>query len=124
MYRLILALVTAFSLSAWSSDTKLEAVTLLSAATATGAGTVHSVSRSIKSFFCRGVVSASTGASAIKIQVSNNNAEWVDMGTITLTLGTAATADGFVSDSSWKYYRANVSSISGTNATVTCSMGY
>jgi hypothetical protein len=39
-----------------------------------------------------------------------------------LTLGTAATSDGFAAANNWQYYRANVSAISGTNAKVTVYM--
>ena len=67
-------------------------------------------------------VNTSTGAATIKIQVSNDGANWLDLGTITLTLGTVATADGFASYAAWAYVRANVTVISGTNASVTVTM--
>jgi hypothetical protein len=44
------------------------------------------------------------------------------MGTITLVLGTAVTSDGFAAANTWEYYRANVSAISGTGASVTVYM--
>jgi hypothetical protein len=45
------------------------------------------------------------------------------MGTISLTLSTAATIDGFSSVVPWKYTRARVSSISGTGASVNAELG-
>jgi hypothetical protein len=39
-----------------------------------------------------------------------------------LTLGTAATSDGFAVANTYEYYRANLSAVSGTNATVSVYM--
>ena len=97
--------------------------TLLLNATTTGASTsVNAMSATGNTFQATGTVSASTGAATVKIQVSNDFANWLDLGTITLTLGTSATADGFASYAPWAYVRANVDTISGTNATVTVTM--
>lgn len=97
--------------------------TLLPNATTTGASTsVNAASATGNTFQATGTVSNSTGAATIKIQVSNDNTNWLDLGTITLTLGTAATSDGFASYAAWAYVRANVTAISGANATVTVTM--
>lgn len=72
-----------------------------------------------------GVTSAGSGAATIIIEVSNvggADTNWITMGTIALTLGTAVTTDGFASNAPWKYVRARISSISGTNATVSVLM--
>lgn len=76
-------------------------------------------------FQAAGTVSTSTGAAIVKIQVSNDGSNWIDLGTITLTLGTSATSDGIASYAAWAYVRANVSTLTGTNATVTvtCAVG-
>lgn len=62
-----------------------------------------------------------TGAvsATVTIEYSNDNVNWCSTvgGTVTLS-GTTSSSDGFTSDSPWKYCRANVTAISGTNATV------
>lgn len=101
--------------------------TLISGATATGVPTtipkladIHS----LRTFQASGTTSAGAGASVILVQVSNNNSDWITLGTITLTLGTSSTSDGFASNAPWPYVRGNVSSISGTNAAVTLTMAW
>jgi hypothetical protein len=101
----------------------LSIVTLLSAATATGASEAHSPRGAKRTFQAKGTTSAGAGAATIKIQVSNDNSNWLDLGVISLTLGTSATSDGFASDAPWFYVRANVTAISGTDASVTVVMG-
>jgi hypothetical protein len=102
---------------------------LLSNATATGAGeawnprdTSAVATYTQHSFQARGATTASTGATTILIEVSNDGVNFITMGTITLTLGTAVTSDGFAVANSYEYYRANVSAISGTGANVTVYM--
>jgi hypothetical protein len=102
---------------------------LLSNATATGAGTAwnprdtSAVATYVQhSFQAKGLTTTSTGAATILIQVSNDGVNFITMGTITLTLGTAVTSDGFAAANSYEYYRANVSAISGTGAKVTVYM--
>lgn len=67
-----------------------------------------------------------TGAvsATVTIEVSNDGTNWCStvMGTITLS-GTTSSTDGFTSEAPWKYIRANVTAISGTNATVQVYMG-
>jgi len=69
------------------------------------------------------VVGVGAVGATVTIQVSNDgvNAVTTAAGTITLT-GTTAASDGFATNAAWKYIRAVVSGISGTNATVTCQM--
>jgi hypothetical protein len=71
-----------------------------------------------------GTVSASTGAATVKLQGSNDGTNWVDIGSITLTLGTAATSDKVVDTQNWLWVRSNVTAISGTNATVNTWLNY
>lgn len=97
--------------------------TLLDGATATGAGTSCTTVNTKRTFQASGSVSASTGAASIDIEVSNDGTNWIVLGTISLTLGTTTTSDGFVSDAPWKHVRANVDSISGTDASVDVYMG-
>ena len=70
-----------------------------------------------------GKTSAGTGAASVNIEVSNDGANWLNFGTIALTLGTAATSVGLVISAPWGYIRANASSITGTNAKVNVLMG-
>jgi hypothetical protein len=102
---------------------------LLSNATTTGAGaawnprdTAAVATYTQHSFQASGLTTASAGAATILIQVSNDGVNYLTMGTITLTLGTATTSDGFAAANSYEYYRANVSAISGTGAQVTVYM--
>lgn len=102
----------------------IASVNLLSSATATGSGEVFLPNGDGKrTFQATGTTSAGVGAVDVNIEVSNDLVKYIVMGTISLTLGTTATTDGFVSDAPWKYVKANVTAISGTNATVTVTMG-
>ena len=102
---------------------------LLTNATTTGAGdlwhprdTTAYATYKYHSFQAVGETSAGSGAATVLIQVSNDGVNFLTMGTITLTLGTAVTSDGFAAANTWEYYRANVSAISGTDATVSVFM--
>ena len=67
---------------------------------------------------------AGTGSvsATVLIDFSNDNANWINGGTITLS-GTTSATDGFTTDASWKYVRARVTAVSGTGATVKVLMG-
>jgi hypothetical protein len=69
------------------------------------------------------VVGSGAVAATVTIQVSNDgvNPCATSAGVITLS-GTGSNADGFATNSAWKYIRAVVSGISGTNATVNCQV--
>lgn len=102
---------------------------LVNAATSTGAGaawherdTIPKYTYGYRSFQAVGTVSASTGSTTVQIQASNDGTNYITLGTITLALSTSAASDGFAAANSWEYYRANVSAISGTTATVTVYM--
>lgn len=90
---------------------------------------VTGVSPSVKRYSSRatfqavGIVSAATGVATILIEVSNDNVNFSTAATISLTLGTTTIADGVVMDAKWTYVRVNLSAISGTNATVSVTMG-
>jgi hypothetical protein len=102
---------------------------LLSNATGTGAGTAWRprdtsavATYTYHSFQAVGNTSTSTGAATVLIQVSNDGVNYITMGTITLVLGTSSTSDGFAAANTWEYYRANLSAVSGTGATVSVYM--
>jgi hypothetical protein len=97
---------------------------VLLTATETGPGSyVLGAYKSAISVF--GSTSAGVGAAEVNIEVSNDPTQghWLALATITLTLGTTAVGEGFVTDAPWGFVRANVVSISGTDATVTVTRG-
>ena len=99
---------------------------LITAAAVTGAGAALDVrGKPSMTFQASGATSAGAGAATVKIQVSNDGTNWVDLGTITLTLSSTSSSDGFAAFAAWAYVRANITAISGTNAavTVTCAVG-
>lgn len=96
---------------------------LLSAATSTGAGSSVKPVGSNRTFQAHGTTTAGAGAATVLVQVSNNDSDWITLGTISLTLATTSSSDGFASDAPWKHVRGNVSAISGTGASVTLVMG-
>ena len=104
------------------------AIKLINAATTTVTGAGYNIQTlrtptTVRTFQAVGTVSASTGAATVAIEVSLNNSDWIQIGLISLTLGTVSTSDGFTSNASWDYVRARVATISGTTATVTVYMG-
>jgi len=98
-------------------------VLLLEDKAVAGAGNARR-SPSERSFQATGVTTAGAGSATVKIQVSNDETAWLDLGTITLTLSTSAASDGFSTIAPWAFVRANLTAISGTGASVTVSMGY
>jgi hypothetical protein len=106
----------------------MSTIALLSNATTTATGTPQNVQtlripQDNRTFQATGQTSAITGAARVDVEVSNDNTNWVLMGSITLTLGTTTTTDGFVSSANWTWVRGKVFSISGTGATVSLFMG-
>lgn len=98
------------------------ATVLLNAVTVTGAGTASQPKGAPLAFSASGTTSAGTGAATIAIEASISGTTFFSIGTISLTLGTSATADGFGCLIPYPYIRGNVTAISGTNATVTVRM--
>lgn len=108
----------------------MSSVQILTSATATGSGEKHSPRCINRTFQGMGTTSAGAGAATILIEASDKaspvestNVDWITLGTITLTLGTTQTNDGFVSYASWRWIRARVSAISGTDGTVNVYLG-
>lgn len=103
-------------------------VALLSAATATGAGVATKPRRAIRTFQARGATTAGAGSATVVIEVSlvpvpTVDTDWLTLGTLTLTLATTPSGDGFATDAPWHWVRARVSAISGTGAAVSVWMG-
>lgn len=68
-------------------------------------------------------------AATVEIQVSNEeatgqgtNANWITIGTITLS-GTTPVTDGFTTIAPWRFMRAKVSGVTGTATKVEVIMG-
>jgi len=96
---------------------------MLTNATTTGAGAALPVRYANRmTFQAFGTTTAGAGAATIKIQVSNNGANWLDLGTISLTLSTTSSSDGFAAEAPWQFARANVTAISGTGASVSVKL--
>ena len=100
---------------------------LLSAATTTGAGTPSTQNKRFQTTStvqAWGTTTAGAGAATILVQVSNDlAAPWITAGTITLTLSTTAATDGLSIGAPWNYVRVNVSSLSGTGASISAAIG-
>lgn len=113
------------STNVWVKCGKVYNLTPDAGATSTGAQTRIFKDSPYATFQAYGTTSAGTGSATIKIQGSNldDANSYIDLGTITLTLGTTLSADGFATTAPWKYVRANVTAISGTTATVNVLMG-
>lgn len=94
-------------------------------ATATGVQTTVFKDSPFATFQAYGSTTAGAGTLVVSIQGSNidNTNAFVTLGTINLTLGTTITADGFTTTAPWKYVRANVTTITGTGASVNVLMG-
>lgn len=98
-------------------------IALIMSATATVTGeTAQGFARGM-TFQASGVTSSGSGSATVNINVSNDGQTWMVLGTITLTLGTTATGNGFAADAPWAYVRACITAISGTGAAVTVTMG-
>lgn len=103
-----------------------------SAQTATGVSRKLFMNGAKHTFQAYGTTSAGAGAATVVIQVSNvpvpgtgaTSGDWKDAGTITLSaLATTSTSDGFAVDAAWRWARARITAISGTDATVSVAMG-
>lgn len=96
---------------------------IFTAVTSTGFQEKFQLRGSKKVFQAYGNTSSGSGSATIVIQGSIFGDEFVTLGTISLTLGTAVTSNGFAIDAPWPYIRANVQALSGTGASVTGDVG-
>lgn len=122
MKYIISILAVCFALSAFAGR-QVQKVTLLNNVTATGASSSFIPFGVKRSFQAEGETSAGAGSATIDVEVSNDCLNWITAGTITLTLSTTTSDDGFATDAAWKCVRGNVTAISGTDATVSLHMG-
>lgn len=125
MKKLFLLLAAALCMSVASAD---QAV-MLSAVTTTGAGAGITGSPPglfipTKTYQVTGQTTASTGSAVVAIEGSNDLANWDVIGTVTLTLGTTTTSGSFTSADRYVQVRSNVTTLTGTGAAVSATMGY
>lgn len=100
-------------------EIKDPAITLLQA---TGAGAGSGVSmKNTKSTFQATADGSHTGTTSIAIEVSNDNNQWIVMGTISVTGNDDS--DGFAVDAAWRLVRANCTAHGDSTNTVTVTMG-
>jgi len=106
------------------SDREATSYAVITDSTVTVTSTEVVLGSDSKTFQAKGSTTAGAGAATIVIEVTNDTAwPWITLGTITLTLGTAATSDGLAMLAGWKYVRARLSAISGTGAAVSVAVG-
>jgi len=112
------------SMSVFAGMGKVKTISIVSAATATGAGTAFQPLESKRTFHGVGSTSAGAGAATIGIEVSNNGTDFIEVDELSLTLATAdSSGDLFYLDAPYRYVRGNVKTISGTGASVDLIMG-
>lgn len=98
---------------------------LLTAATTVAAGAETNGVSGVKSYEASGTTTSGAGSATIKVRGRNSpSSAWQTIGTITLTLGTTVTGDGFASDDRYALLSGEVTAISGTGASVNLTMGY
>jgi hypothetical protein len=105
-----------------SNSAIVEATALLTAATATGAGSGIPGIAATKTYQAHGTTTAGAGAATILVQGSNDGTNWNTIGTISLTLATTTSSDSFNSEDRYRHLRGNVSAISGTGASVSLTV--
>lgn len=69
-----------------------------------------------------GAVTTTTNIQANNIGTSTVAGYWVTLGTVIIS-GTTVISDGFVSEAPWKWYRSQVTAISGASAVVDVVVG-
>lgn len=62
-----------------------------------------------------------TPAATVIVEGSNDGVNPITLGTITIS--GAEASDGFAVDAAWSFYRGRVSSITGSHANITLTMG-
>jgi hypothetical protein len=107
---------------------KVQVRNLFDSRTSTGYSSAYEVvGGEYRTFQAYGSTSSGSGAATVIIYGSNEDTQstnaLVQLGTITLTLGTTVSADGFASNAPWRFITARVSAISGTGAAVTVNVG-
>ncbi len=100
--------------------------TMLSAATATGAGAAVANPAAAKTYQAVGRTTAGTGTAVISIEGSNNGTNWdtVTTTTLSLTSATLSVSAGLSADDRYAWSRVNVTTLSGSTPTLTVTRSY
>jgi hypothetical protein len=100
---------------------------LLDNVSTTGAGSkVPLIKKGDSSATFQATVNGTSGTvtATTDIEVSNNETDWISMATISLSASApVADSDGFASNASWCFVRANLTAVTGTGTRVTVVMG-
>lgn len=115
-----LALISGF---AFSQQAPTRASKITAGQTATGVGEVFHPWGTYRSFQALSQTTASTGSLVVNIEVSNDCVNYVVVGTISLSLTTTTKTDGFVTNANWACVRSNVTTLTGTGASVDVWLG-
>lgn len=126
MKKLTLFLFSVFAAAALYAADVTQQRTVLTSSITTASPTYSSSYAFPKSTALRSYSATVAGTGAVTATVvmygSNDEVNWVSLGTITLS-GTTSATDGFASNAPWPFVRAGVTAISGTSATVTVVAG-
>ncbi len=107
----------------FAAQAKLQNTILLNAVTTTAAGSSTSPQLPQRTFQLTCATTAGAGAAEGIVQISNDDVNWMTLGTITHeSITTSPTTDGFAAESAWRYVRGKLNSISGTGANCTLVM--
>jgi hypothetical protein len=109
--------------AAWGQATMCSAVTTTGACTAVQGNQGGRVPPS-KTYqaVCR--TTNSTGSAVVAVEGSNDGTNFDSIGTITLSLTTSASSGSFTSQDRYIQNRGNVTTLTGTGANCTLTMGY
>lgn len=78
-----------------------------------------------RAFQIWGTTTAGAGAATVLVETRHGfDAPWETSGTMTLVLGTTVTSDTVLTEAAWHETRARVTTLTGTGAAVSCSVGY
>ena len=106
---------------------KINVIKLIDGATAPETSEIKQPWSGRLTFFATGTTSAGAGSATVAIEGSLDGTNFVSLGSLTgpdlAWTAPAVGADGIAIDAPWKYVRADLTAIAGTNAAVTVYMG-
>ncbi len=107
-----------------SSVRKVGVLPLIASATTTVSSAAAEPWHTNRTFEAYGTTGSGSGAATVVVEVRNSElSNWHTMATITLSLTTSVSGDGFASSAAWRYVRARISAVSGTGAAVSVNLG-
>lgn len=97
---------------------------IASAKAASGAASAARNVSADKTYQVTGSVGSGTGTAVVTIQGSNDSVNYDNIGTVTLTLSTTPVSGSFTSQDRYAWIRPNASTLSGTTATYSVTIGF